>query len=158
MIFLIEGADGCGKTTLAEYIAKELNGMVLHAIYRPEINMEVYHKDLLTFARVFSNMGIPIILDRWALSEIIYGNVFRDGPSYDAESLLEQNDITYIYCHNDDVVVNHKRNSKTRKEMFDDMEEVASQYDTYIEKSNLPWNIYDFNYNNKESFLRGLST
>ena len=156
MIILLEGADGTGKTTLANYIAKELNGMVFHAIYRPEINMEVYHKDLLTFARVFSNMGIPIILDRWALSEIVYGNIFRDGPSYDAETLLHQDDITYIYCHNDDVVSNHKRNSKTRKEMFDDMSAVASFYDEYINTSDIPWHIYDFNYQEKETFLKGV--
>lgn len=155
-IYVLEGADGTGKSTLAEYIAKELNGMVFHAVYDKDIDMREYHEYLLIAARKLVKLGIPVILDRWALSELIYGKVFRDGPSYDAEWLLHQDDLIYIYCRNDNVVSNHLSNMKDRKELYDDMAQIAVEYDKYIEKSDLVWSVYDFNYDEMKDFLKGV--
>lgn len=164
MIYILEGADGTGKSTLANEIAKQKHGQVLHPYYDKTWNMEKYHIAFIESAILFANEGIPVILDRWAPSEFVYGDVFRNGPSFDTSKLIEkyQDLITeWIYCRNDNAIENHLKNKETREEMFDDMSQVVTKFDYYIEYTSnnwlhIPWKIYDFDKVNMKQFVKDL--
>lgn len=162
-IYIIEGPDGTGKSTLANKIAEETKGHILHASYDKNWNIEKYHFDLIDVAFRLSKYQ-SVVLDRWAISEFVYGTVFRGGPSYDTAGLIEDSmddKIVWIYCENEDAVKNHLANSKKRKEMFDDMTKVVEEFDDYVEYSSnnwlqIPWIKYNYNYNwiNIDEFVK----
>lgn len=161
MIYVIEGADGTGKSTLAEKIAQKLNGQVIHCIYRSDIDMYQYHSMVMHFA---ISLGIPVILDRWAPSENVYGSVFRNGESYDVDGLIQffldraPGRIKWVYCTNKNVVENHKRNMQQRHELYDDMTLIDDAYDRFVRRhSQLDWFIYDFDNTDTDVFIETLT-
>lgn len=159
MIYILEGADGTGKTTLARKILDKTNGHYLHSTYDRYWNIQDYHQQIAESA-ISLNIYQDVVIDRWALSELIYGNVFREGPSYNVETTLKNLDneqwVTWIYCKNDNAIINHLRNKRKRKEMFNDMTEVTKEYDKYINISELEWIIFDFNKHNLDDFVKDL--
>lgn len=161
MIYIIEGPDGTGKTTLAHALAKKTNAAILHCSYNKEWNMRAYHKTMFTTAEVLNQFGINTILDRWAPSEAVYSKVFRDGESYNTNELIQRyasdTDVKWIYCWNENVVDNHIRNSKNREEMFNDMAKIAEEFEDYINSSKLPWVSYNFNQQNLDEFVKELT-
>lgn len=160
-IYIIEGADGTGKSTLANKIAEETKGHILHCSYNKDWNIKEYHKDVIESARKLLKYQ-SVVIDRWAVSEFVYGTVFRDGPSYDTSALIESQfnkDVVWIYCDNEDAIKNHKSNSKKRKEMFDDMTHVVEEYDDYITFTQnnwlgIPWIRYNFNWIDINEFVK----
>ena len=74
MIFIIEGADGAGKSTLAKKLSESLE-MPIIKMNKPEKHEEAgmfeYYRRLLTLKDYF-------ILDRCWYSELIYGNIMPD--------------------------------------------------------------------------------
>jgi thymidylate kinase len=78
-VFIIEGPDCAGKTTLANKLAKHVNGKVIHATYRFKGRMGLYHWALLRKAVRMADHS-PVIMDRFWMSEIAYGNTYRNGP------------------------------------------------------------------------------
>lgn len=161
-IYVLEGCDGVGKTTLAEEINKHIKGTIIHAAYREDVVMWQYHTGLMQAAMIIAHQGDDVILDRWAPSELVYGTVFRNGPAYNIEKLIqeaisdEKIDFKWIYCRNENVIENHKKNMLEREELHDDMTHVVAEYDKYISKSDLPWIEYDFNKVNMEDFVKEL--
>lgn len=159
MIYVLEGADGTGKTTLARKILDKTNGHYLHSTYDRYWNIQDYHQQIAESA-ISLNIYQDVVIDRWALSELIYGNVFREGPSYNVETTLKNLDneewVTWVYCKNDNAIINHLRNKRKRKEMFNDMTEVTKEYDKYINISELEWIIFDFNKHNLDDFVKDL--
>lgn len=159
MIYILEGADGTGKTTLARKILDKTNGHYLHSTYDRYWDIQDYHQQIAESA-ISLNIYQDVVIDRWALSELIYGNVFREGPSYNVETTLKNLDneqwVTWIYCKNDNAIINHLRNKRKRKEMFNDMTEVTKEYDKYINISELEWIIFDFNKHNLDDFVKDL--
>lgn len=162
MIYILEGADGTGKTTLAKQLAPN----ILHSTYDKDWNMEQYHRDVIHAAKMIDQYD-DVVIDRWAVSEAVYGEVFRDGPSYDTSKLIEneaqENNIIWIYCRHPHAVRNHNKNKKTRHEMFDDMTEIVVGYDAYVEYSrsnwiHIPWIIYDFSKINAKEFVKELKS
>jgi thymidylate kinase len=161
-MIILEGADGTGKTTLANALAKELNGMVLHAGFDKSWDIRQYHSAVITSAYFFENAGCPTIIDRWALSEQVYGTVFRGGPAYDVRAMLEmaqhEYDPIFIYCRNENAVENHKRNAEEREEMFDDISLVAKLYDSLLHSNKWgKWLVYDFNKYDLQDYVRAIA-
>lgn len=159
MIYILEGADGTGKTTLARKILDKTNGHYLHSTYDRYWDIQDYHQQIAESA-ISLDIYQDVVIDRWALSELIYGNVFREGPSYNVETTLKNLDneewVTWIYCKNDNAIINHLRNKRKRNEMFNDMTEVTKEYDKYINISELEWIIFDFNKHNLDDFVKDL--
>jgi thymidylate kinase len=74
MLIVLEGVDGSGKTTLANAIRDRFDGRVLHRsapIVHPLVE---YTADLAEYQ---PGSGEVLILDRWHLSEWVYGPQYR---------------------------------------------------------------------------------
>lgn len=168
-LFIIEGADGTGKTTLANKILEETKGHMLHATYKPEWQAEnywgihEYHTHLFNAALNLMNYQ-DVILDRWAPSEEVYANAYRGQAKYSADNFMidlisksrmsNPENIRFIYCDNENVEANHEVNKQSREEMFDDISPVVKEYRKYIENSQVDWLRYDFNKNNIDDFVK----
>lgn len=160
MIYILEGPDGTGKTTLANEIAEQRKASIIHSYFDKSWNIKDHHKDMFKAAKII-NKWRDVVLDRWAVSELIYGTVFRGGPGYDVygylwEMDIELQDVIWIYTRNDNAVENHLKNMKERDEMFNDMSEVAKLYDEFIEKSDLNWITYDYDKVDMKEFVAKL--
>lgn len=101
-IFIFEGPDCVGKTTLAKTVARKCNGVYIHSTYKFRGKMWLYH-----LAQLRKSLRIaekrPVILDRWWPSEVVYGNVYRDGPEYgrgylDLHAIAEAYGAVYTFC------------------------------------------------------------
>lgn len=103
MIFILEGPDGSGKTTLASKLSEAFNFPVKHFSYpkteeEQKALFETYQQYLLTHDNV--------IIDRMWLSTMVYGPVMRgvSEVSTDQATLLEKafgHKIIMIYCTGD---------------------------------------------------------
>lgn len=79
-LFIIEGADGTGKTTLAKFIARKLGAAYFHATGHKSLHaaMPAYHHNILDNAKVCMEVsGISVVLDRHWPSEECYGRTLR---------------------------------------------------------------------------------
>jgi len=137
MIICLEGADGTGKSTLAEAFRKELGAETyLHAGCKYVRRMHLYHTAILRHAvdRV-ERTGRPVILDRWWPSELVYAAVYRGGTRWPLMGRMMDRVFTryggvYVVCQADPE--HEKRFARLREErfeMFEDMTKVVAGYD-----------------------------
>jgi len=101
-IFILEGPDGGGKTTLAKTMQAKLGAHYLHATYRFKGHMYAYHWAQLRKAIRLAQTK-PVIMDRWWPSEVVYGNTYRNGPEagYDYKALHKAAKLygcSYVFC------------------------------------------------------------
>lgn len=159
MIYILEGPDGVGKSTLASTIYDETKGHILHCTWKKEFQMRNYFLDVMHTARLLSRYQ-DVIIDRWAPSEYVYGNVFRGGPSFDVLKFVEahnSDDIRWIMCSNENVVENHKKHMAEREEMFDDMSKVAEGFQEFVKITpRLNWIEYDYDKVDMHKFVKEL--
>jgi len=145
-IIILEGPDGSGKTTFA----KNAGGHYLHASYRFRNNMVAYHLWLLKKAIELSETD-HVVIDRWRLSEIVYGNVFRGGHAQPERSewmfnLAMSQGVEFVIClPNDrkayledyqqrlveDRVDKYKRMTLNNSDMRDIISRMGDVYDEY---------------------------
>jgi hypothetical protein len=78
-IFVVEGPDNTGKTTLCKTLVAKTNAAYLHSTYKFKGRMMLYHIAQLRKAVRLAETR-PVVLDRWYPSELVYGNVYRGGP------------------------------------------------------------------------------
>lgn len=163
-IFIIEGGDGTGKTTLANELHRVTKGTHIHTnLHR---NPKAYNENIMKAAITISDLGDDVIIDRWCVVEYVYGKAFRNGQSYKTDEMIEKynaDNIVWIFCRNDDIVENHKKNKEEREEMYDSMEEVSKLYDEYVAYSlnnwiHIPWIIYDFSKTDVKDFVKELKS
>lgn len=156
MIYILEGADGTGKSTLANALQEHTKGHLMHLTFNKHWDMQAYYLAAYNAAIELSNYQ-DVIIDRWIPSEVVYGHVFRKGPSFDTSNIPQFEDVKYIYCWNENAVENHLKNSEKRAEMFDDMSHVVAAFDKYIETSPLPWQRFNFNHTPLNVFIREIT-
>jgi len=91
---LLEGANGSGKSTLSKLLKISMVGWSVKTLdYKPESPFERYLKEYST--------GSGMIFDRGHFSEIVYGNLFRNGKHF---SELELN-LLNAYVKNRGIVI-----------------------------------------------------
>lgn len=160
MIYILEGPDGVGKTTLAREIYDQTKGHVLHCTWKSGWNMKEYFTEVLRIAKML-NKYQDVIIDRWAPSEWVYGHVFRGGPQFDVfDYIWEQDlqDVKFIMCQNDNAVLNHLKNKTEREEMFDDITDVVSNYMLFKNDSSdvVDWIDYNYDKVDMQQFVKEL--
>jgi len=100
MKIVIEGADGTGKTTLAEFISNKFNAKIIHSTSTTKNDFK-YHMELL-------QDNNDVVFDRFHLGEFIYSDIFNRKCKMTPEELfqiqeyLKENDIDLIILVADD--------------------------------------------------------
>jgi thymidylate kinase len=101
MIFIIEGPDGAGKTTLANKLSQQTGYQIIHRV-KPE-TQEDKDEMMKTYLDVI-NSGKNCIFDRAWYSEMVYGPIMRDKSyisiqqMYELERKLTKRGGLLIYC------------------------------------------------------------
>jgi len=164
-LYILEGADGTGKTTLANEILKQTKGHMLHATFEKDWDIRQYHSEMFYSALTLMKYQ-DVILDRWAVSEEVYAEAYRGGRQYYADNFMiniisdsrmsNPEDIRFIYCSNKDTIINHEANKELRVEMFNDISPVVKEYERYIGRTIIDWINYDFTKDNMKEFVEEL--
>jgi len=152
-IIILEGPDGCGKTTLAEYFVEHYNAHYMHSTWSKEIDeyMFQYMQSTLDAAGRISKNQL-VILDRHWLSDCVYGDVFREGcyrgDLYNGmhHQFFREDNRHMIYCLPEDkeAANQHFKNlAGTRPEMYDSMHDVSLAYESLWKGVEIP---YEFKY------------
>lgn len=116
-IIVLDGPDGSGKTTLAQHFVEKYGARYLHASYRFKQRMFDYHTALIHRAGKLARDHL-VIVDRWWMSEICYGNAYRNGTKWPLywrmmQRVLLKYSGVYVYCLPAD--------SRKHLETFDDL-------------------------------------
>ena len=134
MIYILEGPDGVGKTTLAKKI-KEIEGKkVFYMHLRVHKNMRLWHTASARLAIKKHKEGRLDIIDRHWPSEQCYSYIFRRGPSYDPIDIyhwLKKAGTKYIWClpsKLDQIRENHINNRQIRHEEYYNIDKVIDLY------------------------------
>lgn len=139
MVFLIEGIDGCGKSTVVEGLRKLFPEIVYVKESYPGDQLEE-RLNRLSILRQRTVSGQTVIYDRaTALDEFCYEPVIgKREPMLDweyAKSVLDQCVIIYLECDKQTLV---QRLAERGDEYIseDDLDDIASNYSRCIERLN----------------------
>ena len=91
MITILEGVDGVGKTTHANWLAKQTNARVIHASAPQH---DHWHKEYVMpiLSHLVDHKDQDLILDRWHVGEMIWPAIFK------RQSLFKSMD-SFKLCH-----------------------------------------------------------
>jgi thymidylate kinase len=130
-LIILEGADCAGKTTLAKSLETDFDYKVIHHSWSPTMNVKTEH--WRSFNTTLSMVGHRTVFDRHAVSELVYGLVFRKGPSYDVGEMLERyskNRVLLVHVNPGIKLIEEEFNKRKETEMFDS---VRAIHETYCE-------------------------
>lgn len=142
MIFILEGPDSAGKTTLARMLKELYKSDYLHFEFEPDDEKYKEHLnitfELLNFYA--GSLNRHIILDRYISSERVYAQVYREGNVRTTEDdfkkmILQADSIIFCLPQNKQQYLDHfEKIKKERKEMYEDrMDDVYLAYqDEYV--------------------------
>lgn len=144
MHIILEGCDKTGKTTLANYLSKEL-GMPIKKFSAPTPTED----PLMNYAAFLVAETTPHIIDRFYLSELAYGPVKRGKSSITIvgkrliEALIKEVDCMAIYCQRDPdhIMADFIKDNETFL-TSDDILPILNQYQVELDSSTLHWNYY----------------
>lgn len=137
-IFVLEGPDGAGKTSLAKSLQEYLGARYIHLTYRFKDRMHLYHGAAIRLAARFAE-NQPVIIDRWWPSEIVYADAYRGGSDFAKYYLLLEHianhlGVVYVMClpqDRDNYLVHYDELKGKREEMYDSG--MSKVYDGYAE-------------------------
>lgn len=146
-LYILEGPDRCGKSTVAKIIQAVTGYPIIHLTYfsDPEKMQAQYDyiEGMLRDWLLNNGDGDGFILDRFLLSNKVYQTVFQNGPivkNYDSlYKLIEEQtnaNVTYINCLPDDkerYLEHFKKMKEQREELYTDMDKMSQVYDLYKE-------------------------
>lgn len=136
-IYVLEGADASGKSTLANYIIGQKKSAYIHATYYAGMEVKKHHETIVEASLLLAKDGNDVVIDRLCFSEYAYGKVFRDGQSYDVKEFWDKFikaandsniDIKLVLCRPQ--VSNF--GEEDREEMFDSMVGINEAYDEIL--------------------------
>jgi thymidylate kinase len=165
MLIIIEGMDKCGKSTLGEYLLKNLpKSFMMKNGSKPKDGSE---EEMMKIIKAYNTMldcyfnhctDCNMIFDRFLLSEFVY--CYKRGyESYNnkhlqsIKRLLEESkdDVVMIYCWSN--IQEIKNNFVKDKEDYVKVEEVENlrkRYDKFIKKFNLKVLTYNYKFTKPE--------
>jgi hypothetical protein len=132
-IILLEGADCSGKTTLARHLVDAYGARYLHG--RVFKDMWRSHVAMVRLALRWADEGL-VVIDRLWLSELIYGQIYRGGPSYDLgarclDRVLQRTGTVTVLCAPRDQraqLVRHADRAALGGEAFTKIQDVVALY------------------------------
>lgn len=135
-IIILDGPDGSGKTTLADYYVKKYHAKYLHLTYRWINNMFEYNTAAIELAAKWAHEGHLVIIDRLWMSDNVYDKVFRGGVKNPflgryIDRLVLRYGGQYVLCvpYKSREYLDHYETLKTvRTEMFATMLKVYDEY------------------------------
>lgn len=88
MIYIVEGIDRVGKTTLCNLMSERLEiGVLKDRMLHGELQRDIVDEKIFTTVNALESMRkVDLIIDRFHLSEIVYGKIDRE---YDNEFMWE---------------------------------------------------------------------
>ena len=164
MIFIVEGIDASGKTTLARCMADKFNCPCVHHTYDETWTgrkLLDHHTQFLFNYKV----GDHIILDRSWPSCQIYGKIFRDNPDeipvYLLAKIFQLLGVVYIYAlpEYESWAKLYKDMCGSRIEMYDNDNRMVDVYDAFMDiardslASHDKTYTYDMHNDNMEIFV-----
>ncbi len=151
-LYILEGPDGAGKTTLAQQLADKLAARYVHFGPLRELNGPQVACEYVSQMMPALEGIADVIFDRSWLSERPYGTAFRAGEDRlgDAtrrmlERLAWRCGAVVIKCQPDWEVVKRNWLSRPDDEMLDTPAQLRQVYDLYLEEpTSLPYLLYDY--------------
>lgn len=131
-IILIEGPDCTGKTTLCDQLINR-HGFYYKHLKRP-VDVELLYTQLIKELKKAKKVGMNIVIDRAYISNIVYANVFQDAGVLSNKLRLKINKLVdmIIIClpsNKLEYLKKFNRLKKSRKELYNDMEEVYDEFE-----------------------------
>lgn len=136
-IIILEGPDGCGKTTLAEHLIEKFNVEYIHLTWSEDLEkvMDEYQIEALDAAKELSKEKL-VIIDRHWLSEVVYSNVYRNGSQWNGlhQSLMyiiNEAKAINVVCFPEninDYHAHYEQLKTEREEMYDNTLDVYAMY------------------------------
>lgn len=132
---VLDGPDGVGKTTLAKFLCQKLGATYRHLTYRFPDKMHHYHTAALEMC-LRDQQEVPVVLDRWWMSEIAYAAAFRGGSRWPMmgrmlDRVALKHKVLYIICLPEDkerYLEHYSRLKGEREEMYESMSNVWDKY------------------------------
>ena len=144
-IFILDGPDGTGKTTLATRLSEVYNIPIFHLTYYedPEKHADQFYKATEKIINWLAGRCEGFIIDRYILSELVYHKVYRP-----EQPLLKDAAVMYDFMEHRaatgeiEVIITLPRDKerwfeqfkeleKTREEMYTS-EKMSEVYDEYL--------------------------
>lgn len=153
-VYIVEGPDGAGKTTLAQKLAVERDAHYVHFSSMPRVTFAL--------ARMYVEAMLPallgyqdVVLDRCWLSEIPYGKVFRGGANRldpadvrMLERLAMRCGAIVILCMPDKDTCVKNFLGRRSVEMLDDEVQLSKVYDSYLHEVDTELTELSYDYEN----------
>lgn len=146
-VILVEGADQTGKTTLITELIKQIGddkSVYIHNVLYDDF-IEA-HESVMKMIQQTRGKEY-IIVDRWHISQIVYGQVFENGMYDESHWLFSAIDSLInkiIICH----VKDYKFEKGLRAENFDDAEKQTQANELFREYANHSgdsrYTLYDY--------------
>lgn len=136
-IYILEGPDGSGKTTLAKSLVEQFGAHYMHLTYRFPNRMFTYHTAALEMA-IRQAKTQPVIIDRWWPSINIYDDEFRGKRSFPlAGRMLDRagmaNGVIYVACMPGDMEQFVRDFEKRKAEGGEMYETVGGVHERYVD-------------------------
>jgi len=148
-LIVLDGPDGCGKTTLALKICEMYNGFYIHNTWTPELQkvMDNYQTECLEEA-IEKSKETLVVIDRLWLSEICYSEGMRGGSEYPELhkklcDRIEEVGGLNIVCMPTNIkkgITRFNKLKEERQELFDNIEKVFHVYDALYNGGVYPFN------------------
>lgn len=146
-MIIVEGIDGSGKTTIADYLSKK--GYFIYHFSFDEKNSDIEEKYLNLLNCETRNM----VLDRCFISELVYGPVLRNHCKLDKkqlENILKKYSeinpvILYLKANKDDILSRRKNDNEDYDMLSDNFDSLNNRYEKVFNVISKYLNVIEIN-------------
>lgn len=140
-LIVLEGPDGTGKTTLANYLIEKYNAVYIHRTWSKDLEQEMQSYILRSIhAAIELAQNEVVILDRSWISEFIYSDVYREGTNWPELAPIAINllkDAKYIFCMPlsssiEKYFADFEKLKEEREEMYESVTDCFKAYYTLV--------------------------
>lgn len=145
IVYIIDGPDGTGKSTLANKLSDTFKLPIYHLTYFS--NPELHNAQFSNALDLLRNSDTGFILDRFIFSEQVYSDVYRDSKyipllddCFNALAYSDVNVILTVPKDKDRYLEDFKKLCAERDEMYGP-EKMGAIYDGYNHFFDKKWNF-----------------